>query len=68
MKCVSCGMTIRKKPIREEIRGQVRYYCSLDCFDEDLCRRDKPRRRPLGARTGRSVRVRGQIDPSRARA
>lgn len=44
MKCHSCGMNIKKKPIREEIQGEVRYYCCLGCFEEDLCRRDQPRR------------------------
>lgn len=44
MKCTSCGMTIKTKPIREEISGRVNYYCCSGCFEEELCRRDKPLR------------------------
>lgn len=50
MKCISCGMAIKGKPIREEIAGQVNYYCCLDCFEEGLCRRDKPLRKAFGSR------------------
>lgn len=57
MKCASCGMAIKKKPIREETGGQVHYYCCLDCFEEDLCRRDKPLRRAFRARSRSSLRV-----------
>ncbi len=69
MKCDSCGMSItKKKPIREELGGQIRYYCCLDCFQEDLCRRDKPLRRAFGARTQRTLRARSHRTPNRVRA
>ena len=69
MKCDSCGMAItKKKPIREETGGQIRYYCCLDCFQEDLCRRDRPLRRAFGARTQRNLGARGRRKPDRARA
>ena len=50
MRCVSCGMTIRGKPIREEIGGRVYHYCCRDCLQEELCRRDKPLRKALRPR------------------
>ena len=50
MKCVSCGMAIKGKPIREEIEGQVYYYCCRDCFEEELCRRDKALRKAFRSR------------------
>jgi hypothetical protein len=43
-------MAIKKNPIREEIEGQVNYYCCLGCFEEELCRRDKPLRKVFGSR------------------
>ncbi len=68
MKCVSCGMTITKKPIREELGGQVRHYCCLDCFEEDLCRRDKPLRKTFRARSRSALRVSRSKPSDRARA
>lgn len=69
MKCDSCGMAITKrKPIREETGGQIRYYCCLDCFQEDLCRRDRPLRRTFGSRTQRTPRARDRRTADRARA
>ncbi len=50
MKCVSCGMVIKGKPIREEIASKVYYYCCRDCFEEELCRRDKPLRKAFRSR------------------
>lgn len=49
MRCVSCGMAIGGNPIREEIEGRVKYYCCLGCFEEELCRRDKPLRVAFGS-------------------
>ncbi len=60
MRCVSCGMTIKAKPIREEIEGRVYYYCCPDCFEQELCRRDKPLRKALGARIPRHRKPHGQ--------
>ncbi len=47
MHCTSCGMAIQGKGIREEIEGDVNYYCCTGCLQEELCRRDKPLRRAL---------------------
>jgi len=50
MKCVSCGMTIKGKPIREQIGSEVHHYCCRACLEEKLCRRDKPLRKAFRPR------------------
>lgn len=50
MKCATCGMAVKGRPIREEIEGTINYYCCFDCLEEELCRRDKPLRKRLGTR------------------
>ncbi len=47
MRCISCGMAIQGRGIREEIEGTVNYYCCTGCLQEELCRRDKPLWRAL---------------------
>lgn len=51
MRCVSCGMAIRGKPIREEVGGRVYHYCCRDCLQEELCRRDRPLRKAFRPRS-----------------
>lgn len=48
MRCVSCGMAITRKPIREELGGRVYHYCCLDCLREGLCQRDRTLDKPSG--------------------
>lgn len=68
MKCVSCGMTIPGKPIREEIEGVVYYYCCVGCFEQELCRRDRPLRRSRGASVRREAHVKHHPKHSKAAA
>gem|GEM_PF-5427484 len=48
---------MKGKPIREQIGGMVRYYCSPECFGEELRRREKPLRKRLEGRPRRARRV-----------
>ncbi len=58
MRCTTCGMTVKGKPIREEIEGKVRYYCRASCFEEELCRRDDPLRKAFRGRSRRARNLR----------
>ncbi len=58
MKCASCGLMVRRAPIRENIGGRVNYYCCPDCFQEELCRRDRPLPDALEAKPRRGERPR----------
>jgi len=56
VRCATCGMRIRGRPIREEADGAVLHYCCVDCLLEEVCRRDRALRRAFRKGTKSSVR------------